>query len=222
MLQARRQFPAKRPFTQNYLQPRPDWSHIGATLGKDFHITRLTFKNHVGCGHTFPAIDGALALKEEHQFELKDIERVELGVYRPTLDISGHINPATADEAKFSLHYMVASALVYGSVRLSAFEPDRLNCRRTRDLMNRINASLDADADAGFPERRGARVVITLRNGQRLERYQTDRKGDPELPLTDADLDGKLLELAGPVMGEGAANDLLTRLWKLDQSDDLP
>ncbi len=96
----------------------PDWSGIGATLGKDFHITRLTFKNHVGCGHTFPAIDGALALKDEHRFEVGDIDLVELGVYRPTLEISGHINPTTADEAKFScitwwLHRcMAASGLI--------------------------------------------------------------------------------------------------------------
>ena len=40
----------------------PDWSQVGATLGRDFHITRLTFKNHIGCGHTFAAIDGALAV----------------------------------------------------------------------------------------------------------------------------------------------------------------
>ena len=41
----------------------PDWSQAGATLGRDFHITRLTFKNHIGCGHTFAAIDAALALR---------------------------------------------------------------------------------------------------------------------------------------------------------------
>ena len=39
-----------------------DWSQVGATLGRDFHITRLTFKNHIGCGHTFSAVDGALEL----------------------------------------------------------------------------------------------------------------------------------------------------------------
>ena len=200
----------------------PDWSGIGATLGKDFHITRLTFKNHVGCGHTFPAIDGALALKDEHRFEVGDIDLVELGVYLPTLEISGHINPTTADEAKFSLHYMVASALVHGSVRLSAFEPDRLSCHRTRGLMSRISASLDAEADGGFPDRRAARVIIALRNGQRLTRYQSDRKGDPELPLTDADLEGKLLELAGPTMGESAARKLLDQIWQLDGPGSLP
>ncbi len=37
-----------------------DWKNAASTLGRDFHITRLTFKNHVGCGHTFAAIDAAL------------------------------------------------------------------------------------------------------------------------------------------------------------------
>ena len=105
----------------------PDWSKVGATLGDDFHITRLTFKNHIGCGHTFAAIDGALALQQQHGFAHGDIESVHLGVYQPTLDIAPHVDPQTADQARFSLHYMVASALVHGSVRLSAFEPARLD-----------------------------------------------------------------------------------------------
>jgi 2-methylcitrate dehydratase PrpD len=41
----------------------PDWAEVGASLGSDFHIACLTFKNHVGCGHTFQAIDGALELQ---------------------------------------------------------------------------------------------------------------------------------------------------------------
>ena len=51
----------------------PDWSGIGDTLGRDFHITRLTFKNHVGCGHTFAAIDAALALRSQHALRADDI-----------------------------------------------------------------------------------------------------------------------------------------------------
>jgi 2-methylcitrate dehydratase PrpD len=117
---------------------------------------------------------------------------------------------------------MVASALVFGSVRLSAFEPDRLNDPLTRELMSRIHAKLDSDVDAEFPERRAARVVVTLRDGRRLERFQPDRKGDPELPLSDADLEGKLIELAAPVIGQAQAQALLVRLWNLETSEDLP
>lgn len=200
----------------------PDWSAVGATLGQDFHITRLTFKNHIGCGHTFAAIDGALELQRQYGFRHADIERVALGVYQPTLDIAPHVDPQNADQARFSLHYMVATALVHGSVRLSAFEPDRLNDPATRALMQRIHKALDPAVDAAFPTRRGARVSITLRDGRQLTLLQPDRKGDPELPLSDADLEGKLMELATPVIGEAQARALLARIWQLHQSENLP
>jgi len=200
----------------------PDWSTVGATLGSDWHITRLTFKNHIGCGHTFAAIDGALALQQQHGFTHADIEAVHLGVYQPTLDIAPHVDPQTADQARFSLHYMVASALVHGSVRLSAFEPDRLNDPATRSLMKRINKALDLDVDAGFPGRRAARVTVSLRDGRVLTHLQPDRKGDPELPLSDTDLEGKLIELAAPVIGEPEAHALLGRIWALSTSPNLP
>jgi len=206
----------------NAMSKDVDWSTVASTLGSDFHITRLTFKNHIGCGHTFPSIDGALFLKQLHGFNAEDIEKVELGVYRPTLDIAGHTNPQTADEAKFSINYMVASALVFGSVRLSAFEPDRLGDPLTRDLISRIHAQLDPEVDAGFPERRAARVKINLKDGRSFEHLQPDRKGDPELPLSDKDLEGKLMELAGPVIGKDQAAELLQRIWNLTKSENLP
>lgn len=74
----------------------PDWSSVGATLGQDFHITRLTFKNHVGCGHTFAAIDGALALKHAHGLKAADIKSVHVATYRPALDIACYTHPTTA------------------------------------------------------------------------------------------------------------------------------
>ncbi len=88
--------------------------------------------------------------------------------------------------------------------------------------MKRISRSLDAEVDAAFPGRRGARVQVTLRDGRRLAHLQPDRKGDPELPLSDADLEGKLLELAAPTLGEPAARALLDRIWALPAGSDLP
>lgn len=200
----------------------PDWSQVGATLGKDFHITRLTFKNHVGCGHTFPAIDGALELQRLHGIDAADIERVRIATYKPALDIACYARPTTANEARFSLHYVVASALVHGSVRLAAYEPARLDDPATRSLMERIDVTVDPELDAAFPGQRAARVDIALRDGRHLSHLQPNRKGDPEQPLTDAELEGKLLELAGPIIGDAAARSLLARLWALDRSQTLP
>jgi len=199
----------------------PDWSRVGATLGHDFHITRLTFKNHIGCGHTFAAIDGALALKERHGIEAGEIERVHVATYRPALDIACHTHPTTANEARFSLAYVVATALAHGSVRLAAYEPQRLDDPATRALMERISVAVDPELDAAFPGQRAARVVIETRDGRLLEHLQPNRKGDPEEPLTDAELEGKFMELSSPVIGAERARAWLDRLWTLDRSESM-
>ena len=196
----------------------PDWSGVGATLGRDFHITRLTFKNHIGCGHTFAAIDAALALREQHGLTADAVKRVCVRTYKPALDIACYEQPRTANEARFSMRYVVATALAYGSVRLAAYEPDRLDDPAVRALMGRIDVQVDPEIDAAFPGRRSAHVEVETRSGERLVQLQPDRKGDPELPLSDEDLNGKFMELAGPVIGDDAARTLLSRLWSLESA----
>ncbi len=199
----------------------PDWSQAGATLGRDFHITRLTFKNHIGCGHTFAAIDGALALRAAHGLQPADIRRVHVATYGPALDIACHEDPRTDHEARFSLRFVVATALVHGSVRLAAYTPERLADPALRAMVGRIGAVVDPEIDAAFPGRRSARVEIETRDGRRLVWLQPDRKGDPELPLSDEELEGKFLELAAPAIGAERARRLLGNLWALDRAPDL-
>ncbi len=199
----------------------PDWDKALATLGREFHVTRMTFKNHTCCGHSFAAIDGALALKANMGLEARDIERVRVGTYKAALDVAGIEQPRTPAEARFSLKYVVATALTGGSVRFAAFEPERLQDPATRALMERIEVSLDPELDAAFPRQRAARVAIDAAGGRRAEWLQPTRIGDPDAPLSDRQLEDKYLELAGPVLGETPARELLARLWVLESASDL-
>ncbi|MSQ64512.1 MAG: MmgE/PrpD family protein [Betaproteobacteria bacterium] len=199
----------------------PDWNKSFETLGKDFHICRMTFKNHACCGHTFAAIDGALALQQRMNIAAREIERIRIGSYRAAKEVSGYESPRTPAEARFSLKYVVATALTHGSVRLAAFEPARINDGATRELMARIEVAIDPELDAAFPGQRAARVAIVARDGRQEEFLQPTRVGDPDAPLSDAQLDGKYLELAVPVIGEGKAKALLQKLWKLESEKTL-
>ena len=194
----------------------PDWDKALATLGRDFHITRMTLKNHTCCGHTFAAIDGAMALKAKMGLAAQDIQRVRVGTYKAALDVAGYEEPRTAAEGRFSLKYVVATALTHGSVRFAAFEPDRLGDPATRELMRRVEVAVDPQLDAAFPAQRAARVAIESRDGRREEFLQPTRIGDPDAPLSDAQLEAKYLELAAPVLGEPRAQALLARLWRLE------
>jgi 2-methylcitrate dehydratase PrpD len=200
----------------------PDWHAAFATLGKDWHITRMTFKNHACCGHTFAAIDGALVLKERMKIAAEDIARVRIGTYRAGVEVSGVEDPRTPAEGRFSIKYVVATALTHGSVRLAAFKEDRLLHPATRSLMQKITAAIDPELDVAFPRQRAARVAIEAKDGRQDEILQPTRKGDPDLPLSDRELEAKYLELASPVLGEAKAKDLLQRLWKLESLPTVP
>lgn len=200
----------------------PDWAQAVATLGHAFHITQMTFKSHACCGHTFAPIDGALTLQARHGIAAADIARVHIATYQPALDVACNRDPQTAPEARFSLPYVVATALLHGSVRLAAFTLERLADPTIRALMARIEVTVDPALDAAFPAQRAARVTIDTRDGQRHEYLQPNRKGDPEEPLSDEALSDKFMELASPVLGDAPARALLTRLWALDTADAVP
>jgi 2-methylcitrate dehydratase PrpD len=194
---------------------KPDWEKGLATLGRDFHITRMTFKNHACCGHTFAAIDGALEVKKRMGIRAEEIEAVEVATYRAGLEVAHYERPRTPAEGRFSLKYVVATALTHGSVRLAAFEPERLNDATTRRVMDRTTVKLDPELEAAFPSKRAARVAIRAR-GKREEWLQPTRIGDPDAPLSDRMLEDKYFELVNPVLGEAKARELLARLWQLE------
>jgi 2-methylcitrate dehydratase PrpD len=145
-----------------------------------------------------------------------DVERIEIATYGPALDVAGNPDPRTAAEARFSIPFVVATAYLHDRVRLAAFTPERLADPRIRSLMQRVQLSVDPELDALFPGRRSARVRIVGRDGRTGEHFQPNRRGDPEEPLTDAELGDKFLELVQPVVGTGAAERLLARLWQLE------
>ena len=195
----------------------PDWSKATRGLGSDYHIVHVTFKNHGCCGHTFPAIDGALHLQRAHGISHTDIRRVRLATYKAGLDIIDNSRPEGEYQAKFSLQYTVAHALVHGSVRLNAFLPERLRDGAVRALMEKIECVADPELSKGYPGQRAAQVEIETADGRKFAHFQPYRKGDPELPLTDEELNDKFLELASPVLGDARARALLAELWATDK-----
>jgi 2-methylcitrate dehydratase PrpD len=195
----------------------PDWAKATRGLGRDYHIMHVAFKNHGCCGHTFPAIDGALHLQRTHGIAHTDIRRVHLATYKAGLDIIDNSRPEGEYQAKFSLQYTVAHALVHGSVRLNAFLPERMRDGAVRALMEKIECVADPGLSKGYPSQRAAQVEIETADGRKFTHFQPYRKGDPELPLTDEELNDKFFELACPVLGDARARALLGELWATDK-----
>jgi 2-methylcitrate dehydratase PrpD len=190
------------------------WEKPLANIGKPYAITDMTFKNHGCCGHIFAALDAVRDLQLEAGFSAGDVLGVHVGGYKATKDVCDRPTAATEQDCRFSTQFTVATMLLYGGVRLAAFEPERLTDPAIRAVMPKVTVALDPECAAAFPSKRSAKVEIKLRDGRVLNRHQHTRKGDPDAPLSDADLSDKFLELTADAIGTQEAKALLEALWK--------
>lgn len=193
-----------------------DWKTVTQGLGEHYNITDMTQKNHGCCGHTFAAIDAAIALRGQGA-TIDNIAAIEVQTYQTAINVTGNHEPKTAFECKFSLPYVVCHAFGHGAVRLAAFDEQAMNDMQTRALMKKLTLTPAPDLTSTFPKQRAARVKVTLKDSRELMHFAPHRKGDPEAPLSDQDLNDKFLELVSPVLGDAQAKTLMNQIWSLDQ-----
>ena len=174
------------------LAPEGTPETIVASLPREasgFALPTVSLKPHASCRHTHAAIDAALTLRESLNGRIVRSGRV--AVYQAAADLCDNPRPKTPYEAKFSLQYCVNRALATGSTGLSDFSPGDIT-----SLPVPIDVVVDPGLDARFPAQFPARLSLTIDDGSVLEEEVLFPLGDPEKPLTRAQVEAKLFELA--------------------------
>lgn len=168
---------------------------VTAGLGDGWKLPGSSIKPYPACRHTHAAVDATLALREAHGLNNADVDRIEIDAYQSTIDLTDNPAPATPYAAKFSVQYCVARALADGAVKIADFDPVRIAEPAMRTLMQRTTVRLDRELDARVPMQLPSRVRLMLQDGRTVEETILDAKGDPEAPLSHAELTAKFLDL---------------------------
>lgn len=174
-----------------------DESKITNQLGEIYKITENSFKIHASCRHTHPAVDMVIDIANENLIQIQLIDKIRVNTYQAVLNITDNPNPTTVYASKFSIQFCVALAIVKGKASLSDFNEETLWDIKIRDLMERIEVSVDPDIDGSYPNKWGASVDIVLSNGSVLSKQTEFPKGDPENAVTVEELILKFKQLTG-------------------------
>lgn len=150
------------------------------------------FKPFGSCRHIHAPLEAVLHLQARYGLAAEDIVSIEVFTYQATFNLSNKPDPATLVEAQYSVPYCLALCLLRGADALVPLNAGQLNDAEVRELAGRIVVTHDAAIEPLFPKRSPARVVVNLVGGQRLESSLTDPRGDPDRPLSTADLERKL------------------------------
>lgn len=187
----------------------PGW--LLATPGVDVKRIPVCLSSHA-------AVNAVMTLVAENRIDLTDIESIVCDV--PPIVVANLIYdlPRNRQEAQFSMQFAIAASLQYGSVLLEHLDNSVIGNEVLAALMPRISMVTgamwdDEAARKAAPE--GAHVRIQLRSGATFELFSAFFPGAAGQPLSAQEIKNKFLGCASPVLGLGAANQLLSHLDEL-------
>src|SRR5262249_20528424 len=140
----------------------------------------ITVKLYPSCAGTHPTLDALLDLKRRERFSAAEVESIEVGVDPIVPTILLYERPRSGLEAKFSMPFCAAAAVVDGRVGLDTFDAARLGDPAIVAMQRRVTMRVDSTLDAAAPALTQARITIRLRDGRVLTASANGARGYPE------------------------------------------
>lgn len=179
-----------------------------ADLGK-WEILGTGVKPYACCRAIHASLEAVLELQAEHDFAAKEVRSVSVGLpercHQVTCDpVEAKRNPQNIVDCQFSLHLCLAQAITTGRFVFSDYEAS-LQSEEITDLMRRIEAHVDSEADAIYPQSFPSRVKIELTDGRVLESWIEVPLGEPQRMPSKEQARAKFLGLTAHVVGQDRA-----------------
>ena len=185
-------------------------------LDKRFEILENSTKPYAACHLTHATIDAARAIRDRAAPAPESVEAVRCRVHPLVLKVAANPAPRTGLEAKFSVAFCAATALVRGDAGEAEFVDDRLADPAIARLMARIVPEADASLGVG-----AAGMTVRLADGRVLEERVTAARGMPGNPLTRDEVEAKFRRLAEVVLPAARAGRLAAALRALPEARDV-
>ncbi|MEZ5931082.1 MAG: MmgE/PrpD family protein [Alphaproteobacteria bacterium] len=193
-------------------------------LGKLWRIEEIAHKPFPSGRATHGMLDGILTLQRDHGFGADDVEHVTCRVppltaqlvARPIQDL---MEP---NFARLSAPYVLASALIKGTVGIDDFRPDALRDEKRLALGRRITVEVDdnPDRNALTP----VTVAVILKNGRVHDITMQVVYGNPKKPMTRKAQLEKFRHnwsIAARPLPAGRAEEMIALVDDLDSIDDV-
>ena len=174
-----------------------DAERMADGLGDPFYIESpgIGLKKYPSCYHTHRALDGVFQLLGEHRLRDKDIVEVDVGTSERAMRVLAFSEPETPYQAKYSMPYCIAAAVVDHRITLDTFTAHKMEDRGIVEARKKVHLSFpdvpiwpglaDVGPDTEFV---GNPVTIQTTNGRSYSARVDIPRGDPALPLTDDEL----------------------------------
>jgi 2-methylcitrate dehydratase PrpD len=181
--------------------------------------TGVTVKLYPSCAATHPPLDALIAMKRREQITADQVRAIDVEVDSMTPRLLIHPDPVTGLEAKFSMPFCAAAAIVYDRIGIDTFDVDHIRNPTVQALMKHVTLRANEEFDKGAPLAR-ARVSVYLRDERVVSLAVDGARGYPGR-LTNEELATKFAGCATRTLSESAANAAWAALISLDAITDV-
>jgi 2-methylcitrate dehydratase PrpD len=187
-------------------EPVPgQFDQIADRLGHPYDIVHpgVDLKRYPSCSSTHCALDGILKMRQIHGLKAEDIEKIRCGVSYKVPTVLIYPDPNTELEARSSMEFCIAAALIYGRLTAEEFSEEVLSNARLKTLMKKIEMYVHPKLRTRASlSREFTLLSVRLQNGVEYSLEIEKGPGSMSSPLQAEEVTTKYRQCAGPSLDE--------------------
>ena len=189
-------------------------------MPKEWHIVAegLNIKRYPICYATHRSIDAALGLIERYDIKPDAVERIRVSAGATQLRMLRNGRPQTGLEAKFSMQFAMASALIARKVGLAELTDGFVRRPDVQAVFPRVALTANDETAAGSAFAPADSVEITTKSGKTLNSGPVEyAKGSRQQPLSRNELFAKFADCLGADFQDEKKSRAFESLMMLDR-----
>ncbi|MDY7079974.1 MAG: MmgE/PrpD family protein [Chloroflexota bacterium] len=193
-----------------------------AQMGNPYSLTKIQFKRHPSCAFTHPPVDAALKLREEHRIQPEQVASVVCHVMPRSRSVLIYQRPELALQAKFSLEYCVAAALLWGHLGIEQFTDEVVALPQAKQMIEKVSVALEPSLEELALKKRlinPCLIELKLKDGQEFSLTVEEARGGPSDPLSWAELEEKFLSCSRRTLSTSRAREFIAHVKQLEKME---
>jgi len=205
---------------------QPNLGDDDLALGRRWRLetTGINVKRYPLCYATHRSIDAMIELAETHDLAPENVSEIRVTLGETQRLMLRNRAPKNGLEAKFSIEFAMASALVARQVGLAQLTDDFVQRRDVIATMGKVACDTVATPGSAFAP--SDTVAVKLNSGQKIAHAPVaSAKGSWENSLSLAEFREKFMDCTEPGLGSNRATSLFESLMSLERAPtvrDLP
>jgi 2-methylcitrate dehydratase len=199
-----------------------EWAPFGGR-GVPYRVTQTHMKYFPAVVHSQSAI--AAAQEIHRAVDPNEIDKVRVESYWVAKRYADRSvpswRPQTHETAHLSVPYIIAAALLDGTITADTYEDARRADPRIQALLDRMTIEENAEFTRLHPHKWPCRIEVTLKSGEKKTASADYFKGHAKSPMSDDEVEAKFRQLTEGRLRAPQASALLERIRSMEQLADV-